>query len=81
VGSKEIRKWLDDEPQLKGRLTINDRIEKFSRLTKEIEGGDDLTGAKSALQLSPSEQAAMYKVLSGPLHWIKLSYAGRLKTF
>jgi hypothetical protein len=50
------------------KSSINDRIEKFSRLTKEIESGEDTNGAKSALQLSQAEQGATYKVLSGPLY-------------
>jgi Protein of unknown function (DUF1524) len=50
------------------KSSINDRIDKFSRLTKEIESGDDLSNAKSALQLSPAEQAATYKVLGGPIY-------------
>ena len=50
------------------KSSINDRIEKFSRLTKEIEGNDDLHGAKAALQLSRAEQASTYKVLSGPFY-------------
>ena len=50
------------------KSSINDRIEKFSRLTREIETGDDLNIAKSALQLSRAEQASTYKVLSGPFY-------------
>jgi hypothetical protein len=50
------------------KSSINDRIDKFSRLTKEIESGDDLSALKSALQLSQAEQAATSKVLSGPLY-------------
>lgn len=50
------------------KSSINDRIEKFSRLTKEIESGEDTTNSKSALQLSQAEQSATYKVLSGPLY-------------
>ncbi|MCK1626316.1 HNH endonuclease [Bradyrhizobium sp. 160] len=50
------------------KSSINDRIEKFSRLTKEVESGDDLASEKSALQLSQAEPAATFKVLSGPLY-------------
>jgi hypothetical protein len=50
------------------KSSINDRIDKFSKLTKEIESSEDLYDAKSALQLSRPEQFATYKVLSGPLY-------------
>jgi hypothetical protein len=50
------------------RCSINDRIDKFSRLTKEIENGDELEKEKSALQLSQAEQSSTYKVLSGPFY-------------
>ena len=50
------------------KSSINDRIDKFSRLTKEVETGEDLFSSKSALQLSPAEQTATYKVLNGPLY-------------
>ena len=47
---------------------INERIERFSNLTKEIESGADLMAPKSALQLSPSEQHATYQTLNGPIY-------------
>jgi Protein of unknown function DUF262/Protein of unknown function (DUF1524) len=50
------------------KSSINDRIEKFSRLTKEVESSEDTTSPKSALQLSSAEQTATYKVLSGPIY-------------
>jgi Protein of unknown function DUF262/Protein of unknown function (DUF1524) len=50
------------------KSSINDRIEKFSRLTKGIENNENLDDTKSALQLSQAEQAATYRVLSGPLY-------------
>ena len=50
------------------KMGINERIERFSRLTKEIESGDNLFGAKSALQLEPYEQYATYKRLDGPIY-------------
>jgi uncharacterized protein DUF1524 len=50
------------------KSSINDRIDAFSKLTREIESGDDLTASKSALQLSSKVQASTYKVLSGPLY-------------
>lgn len=47
---------------------INERIERFSRLTQEIEDGADLKAAGSALQLSPKEQFDTYAALDGPLY-------------
>lgn len=50
------------------KSSINDRIDTFSRLTREIENGDDLNNSKSALQLSKTAQTKTYEVLSGPLY-------------
>lgn len=50
------------------KIGINDRIERFSRLTGEIEAGADLLVETSALQLSPGEQFATYTRLNGPLY-------------
>lgn len=47
---------------------VNERIERFSRLTAAIEAGDDLQLAGSALQLTPEEQHGMYSALDGPLY-------------
>lgn len=47
---------------------VNERIERFSRLTAAIEAGDDLTLADSALQLTPQEQYATWAALDGPLY-------------
>jgi hypothetical protein len=47
---------------------INDRIERFSRLTGEIEAGADLLIETAVLQLSPGEQFATYTRLNGPLY-------------
>jgi hypothetical protein len=47
---------------------VNDRIERFSRLTRQVEVADDLFTEKSALQLSPSEQYVTYNRLNGPLY-------------
>lgn len=70
---KEMAEFFRDLERLAYSMLIrkssaNDRIEKFSRLTKEIENCEDLSKADSALQLSHSEQTATYKVLSGPLY-------------
>lgn len=50
------------------RAGINERIDRFSRLTKVIETGDDLLELESSLQISPTEQYEMYQVLSGPIY-------------
>ncbi len=47
---------------------VNERIERFSRLTAAVEAGDDLAQPGSALQLSPLEQHEMYTMLDGPLY-------------
>ncbi len=47
---------------------INDRIDRFSKLTKEIENCGDLSDGKSELQLSPAKQFGTYRVLSGPIY-------------
>lgn len=49
------------------KTSINDRIERFSRLTGEIEADKDLS-AGSVLQLSPGEQYATYQRLNGPIY-------------
>lgn len=50
------------------KFGINERIERFSRLTQHIESGGDLFGDKSPLQLSPFEQFAVYSKLDGPVY-------------
>lgn len=50
------------------RCGVNDRIERFSRLTRKIEDGVDLDKPESALQLTASERAATLKVLDGPIY-------------
>jgi hypothetical protein len=47
---------------------INERIERFSRLTKTIEVNDSVFEESSPLQLSPAEQHAMFAVLDGPIY-------------
>jgi hypothetical protein len=47
---------------------INDRIDRFSRLTKEIEAKEDLSTPTSALQLTKADQFRTYKVLAGPIY-------------
>ncbi len=50
------------------RVGVNERIERFSKLTSAIEAGSDLYAADSALQLTPKEQQATYAALSGPIY-------------
>jgi hypothetical protein len=47
---------------------INERIERFSRLTKVIEKKEDLFVPESPLQLKPTEQYATFAVLAGPIY-------------
>ena len=47
---------------------VNERIERFSKLTKEIEENGDLSAQSSALELSPEEQYNTYSVLNGPFY-------------
>ena len=47
---------------------VNERIERFSRLTAQIEADADLWSDKSALQLAPSEQYTVYSRLDGPFY-------------
>lgn len=47
---------------------INERIERFSRLTADIEAGRDLFGDSNALQLSREECANVVEVLDGPVY-------------
>ena len=50
------------------RWGVNDRIERFSRLTKEIEVNADLTTPDSVLELSADEKASVLTSLDGPLY-------------
>jgi hypothetical protein len=50
------------------RAGINDRIERFSSMTKSIENRDDLASDSSVLQLAASEQTETYSVLAGPFY-------------
>src|SRR3546814_7591023 len=47
---------------------VNERIERFSRLTAAVEADAALHAADSPLQLSAAEQYATYAALSGPLY-------------
>lgn len=47
---------------------INERIDRFSKLTAEVEGAADLYQATSALQLTEFEQHQVYKRLDGPFY-------------
>lgn len=50
------------------RAGVYERIERFARLTREIETGSDLAAPISALQLTPDECAAMRATLDGPIY-------------
>lgn len=50
------------------KVSINPRIERFSKLTAAIEAGQDLFTEGSPLQLSSAEQEETYQRLNGPLY-------------
>ena len=47
---------------------VNDRIERFAKITAAVEAGNDLTENASSLQLQPPEQLAFYDKLNGPIY-------------
>ena len=47
---------------------VNERIDRFSKLTAAIESGADLYVADSPLQLNPREQQQTYRALAGPIY-------------
>lgn len=47
---------------------INERIDRFSRLTVAIESGGDLWKLESPLQLAPDEQYSVYAALDGAIY-------------
>jgi hypothetical protein len=50
------------------KFGINERIERFSRLTAAVEKEQELHSEGSALQLAPFEQHQVYSRLDGPLY-------------
>ncbi len=50
------------------KFGINERIERFSRLTQSIESGSDLDDPYSPLQLSATEKYNLYSKLNGPIY-------------
>ncbi len=50
------------------RTGINERMERFSEVTRAIETGADLHEDDAPLQLSPEEQHRTYVALDGPLY-------------
>jgi hypothetical protein len=50
------------------RAGVNERIERFSRLTKAIESGTNIWTDQGTLQLSETEQADVFDVLCGPVY-------------
>ena len=53
---------------LVSKAGINERIDRFSKLTAAIEAGRGLSNGESPLQLSPLEQARVYAQLDGPFY-------------
>lgn len=47
---------------------VNERIDRFSKLTAAVESGADLYATDSPLQLSPKEQQQTYRALAGPIY-------------
>ncbi|NEU96027.1 DUF262 domain-containing protein [Bradyrhizobium uaiense] len=47
---------------------VNERIERFSRVTQEVESDANLFLPSSALQVTPAEQFETYGVLNGPIY-------------
>lgn len=50
------------------RSGVNERIERFSKLTSAVESGVDLFCEESILQLSSIEQHTLYHKLDGPIY-------------
>lgn len=50
------------------KFGVNERIERFSRLSQHIEFGTELFDDKSPLQISPTEQHNVYSKLDGPVY-------------
>ncbi len=48
--------------------SVYERIDRFAKVTREIESASDLHVEASALQLSPIEQFEFYSMLDGPLY-------------
>lgn len=51
-----------------GRWGVNERIERFSSLTKAVEAGDDLWQEGSPLLMTKAEKGDVYLELIGPLY-------------
>lgn len=50
------------------RTGINERIDRFGKLSAAIERGEDLTASDSPIQLTDKEQFETYRALSGPVY-------------
>jgi hypothetical protein len=50
------------------RRGINERIERFAKLTRNVEIEADLSSEGSSLQLSPNEQYEFFTALDGPIY-------------
>jgi hypothetical protein len=50
------------------RAGVNERVERFSKLTGTIQANEDLWAKSSPLQLTEDDQYRVYSVLSGPIY-------------
>ncbi|TXN29129.1 DUF262 domain-containing protein [Methylobacterium sp. WL19] len=71
--SAAMRNFLKDLERLAywmliTRAGVYDRIERFARLTRDIESGADLSATASAIQLTSGEQQATLTALDGPIY-------------
>ncbi|ACS44152.1 DUF262 domain-containing protein [Methylorubrum extorquens] len=71
--SAAMRNFLKDLERLAywmliTRAGVYDRIERFARLTRDIEAGADLYATSSALQLTQDEQLQTRAALDGPIY-------------
>lgn len=68
-----VRRYFRDLERLAygmliSKFGINERIDRFSRLTDHLESGNDLWNDESPLQLTPNEQHAVYSALDGAIY-------------
>ena len=47
---------------------VHERIDRYAKVTDEVESGGDLAAEDSSLQLLPGEQYDFYTVLDGPIY-------------
>lgn len=80
--AKSMASFLSDLERLSygmllGKWGINDRMERFAKVTAAVEAGDDLAADTSPLQLTPKEQLQVYEALAGPFYD---TFAARART-